>query len=443
MAETSVKVDPGERGTAIEIALDKIGSIFYPIYKLAFGGDGVRTLVSSSDPLPVLTTTGKGDMINDTWGVPKVSLPISVFHGLWTFNIPSSMWFMYENNVQVYSSTNITSTDGHAGLVTSATKTTLLLEGRECPRYQPNRGHLFSNAVYCPLRTADGVREWGLGTAENKIIFRLKSDGLLYAVRVSGSVEKAEELIDTSSLTGFDVEKNNIYDIQFQWRSAGNYRFFVGDPSTGYCKLVHEMRLLGTLLEPSVQNPAMPVYIKAQRVTEDVSMHLGCADITSENGAEDENQYGSSYAENASVNGTDIPVMVVKVPLQINSNTNTRTMMLARISLVCGKKATFKVWISRDPTAITGATFKKIIGETFLETDSTDNDSSAVRATASDDTKMQFIRAVRVQANVNESIDNPHKGKIKFTLVRGDYLIVTCTASSTTADCDIEWGEEI
>ena len=109
------------------------------------------------------------------------------------------------------------------------------------------------------------------------------------------------------------------------------------------------------------------------------------------------------------------------------------------------KKATFKVWTTRDASAITGATFKPIhvLGGTYVQTDSTDNDATAVRATAVTTSAMHFIRAIHVEAAVVQSVNNPYRDRIEFPLVRGDYLVVTCTASTATADVDVEYGEQI
>lgn len=385
---------------------------------------------------------GKGDLTTDAWGVQKTSLPHSVFHGMWTYDIPASMWFMYENGTQVYTSTDITSVNGVAKLLTTVTNTALLMQSRECPRYQPNRGHLFSTALWCPDKTNDGVREWGLSTVENGVFFRLKADGLLYAVMLSGTTETHEEVIDTGKIPLFDVEKNNIYDIQFQWRSAGNYNFYIGDPATGTSKLVHTFNFLGTLTNPSLQNPALPAHFKATRTTEDVELNVGCADITSENGLTDREQYSSAYSEAVSVT-TDTPVIVVHNPLQINSETNTRTATLARISVNCSKKGVFKVWVTRDPADLTGETLKAIGNGSYMQTDSTDMDATAVRATAATVANMRPITSVAVEAAVRNSVDNPYRGRIEFPLVRGDYLVVTCTAATAAADCVVELGEQV
>lgn len=381
----------------------------------------------------------------DAWGTQRVSIDKSIFHGMFTFDIPPSMWLKYENGSEVAQSTAITSVNGAAKLLTTATETELLLESRETPRYQPDRGHKFSTAGWLPNKTADGVRDFGLFTAEDGVFFRLKSDGLLYAVLKSGSVETHEEQIDTSVLSSFDVEKNNIYDIQFQWRSAGNYKFFIGDPQIGGSKLVHEFRLLGTLTSASIENPATPIAFKATRTTENVEINMGCADITSENGKRDDTErYASAYAEAVTVpSAIDQPVIIVRQPMQINSKTNTRTISLARISVTCDKKAVFKVWISRNPADITGATFRSVNSGSFVETDSTDMDATAVRATSVNTANMLFVTSVPVEALVRIGVDNPYRDRIEFPLVRGDYLVVTCRASQGSADVTIEWGEQI
>lgn len=391
----------------------------------------------------IASVLGLGDMGADVWGTQRVVNDFSLYHGLWTFDIPASQWFMYENGTQVYTSTNIVSSNGAAQITADATKTTALLESRECPRYQPNRGIRFACAGWFPNKTNDGVRDFGLFTTENGVFFRLKADGLLYAVRRSGGVEVYEEEIDTSGLTSFDVEKNNIYDIRAQWRGAGNYYFYIGDPASGTIKLVHTMSLLGTLTSVSLQDPALPVSFKATRTTQDVQMNFGCCDLTSEGGSTDIHQYTSAYAEAVSVNGTDIPVLCINNPLQIDSKTNTRNVQLARISVKCAKKSTFKFWIMRDASQLTGATFQPIGNGSYMETDSPDMNASAVRATAAATANMQFLVAVPAEAGLWYQVDNPLREKIHFPIVRGDYLVVTVTVASSVAEATIEWGEAI
>lgn len=381
-------------------------------------------------------TLGVGDITSDAWGVQKVSTPLSLFSGMFTFDVPHSKWFMYENGSQVSSSTKIVSANGACKIAADTTASTLVLESRTCPRYQPNRGHLFSTACWHPSKTADGVREWGVGTTENGVAFRLKSDGKLYAVLRSGGVQSYEQEIDTSVLPTFDVQSGNVYDIQYQWRGVGNYKFFIN------LKHVHTFDHLGTLTALSMENPALPVRLAAQRVTQDVTSYYGCVDVTSENGKPDALEYGSAYATGVSV-GTDTPVIVIKQPLKIGGKTNTRDLTLARISLNCSKKGTFKVWSTRDVTALTGGTFVSINSGSFVETDSPDTKVGASRVTSVDVSKLRFITAVNVEATVPRSIDNPWPAGIIFQVVRGDYIVITCTSATASADAVVEYGEHI
>jgi hypothetical protein len=378
---------------------------------------------------------GVGGLTVDAWGVQKMSLPYSLFHGLWTFDIPASMWFMYEGGVQVYTSTNIVSTGSAATLTTSAAKTALVLEGRIAPRYQPNRGHLFSTALWCPSKTNDGIRDWGLCTAENGVGLRLKADGLLYAVLRSGGVETKEELIDTSGVAGFDVQKGNVYDIQYQWRGVGNYKFFVN------LVHVHTFNNLGTLTALSMENPALPICFKCTRTTQDVSMSIGCADISSENGSDNDIQPSVAYA-NISKNGTDVPVISIYNPLVIGAVTNTRTIYPNKITFSCDKKAIFKVWRHRSAALLTGETFVALGSGSYVQTDSPDTVAGAVAATAATVASMKLLDVINVQAAGSGSFQVA-TALSNVSMVRGDYMTVTVTTNTGLCDVVISWGEAV
>jgi len=375
----------------------------------------------------------------DAWGTKKISTPYSVFHGLWTFDIPATQWLCYEDGVEVAnaSATTITSVDGAAVITGNATNTVSLMESRYTPRYQPNRGHLFSTAVWLPNKLNNGIRDFGLFTAENGVFFRLKADGRLYAVLKSLGTETKEEVIDTSSVVGFDVTKGNVYDIQYQWRGVGNYKFFIN------LQHVHTFNNLGTLTALSMKDPALPAAFKSTRTTQDVSIYAGCVDITSENGSDDRLQYASAFGDTTGMNGTDVPVITLYNPLQIASTTNTRMIELSRITATCTKKAVFKVWTTRDASAITGETFQTLGNGSFVQCDSPDAVSGAVKATSVDVAKMRLITVIPVQANVTKETNNPFQSRIDFSLVRGDYLVVTATVATGEVEVVMEWGEAV
>jgi hypothetical protein len=366
-----------------------------------------------------------------------MSFPRSLFHGLWTFDIPAKQWFMYEDGVQVYTSTRIVSDLGAAKLTADATKTAVIMESRLCPRYQPNRGHLFSTALWTPSKTADGIREWGLQTAENGVFFRLKADGKLYAARKSGGSENYEEEIDTSGVADFDVEKGNVYDIQYQWRGVGNYKFFIN------LQLVHTIASLGTLTALSMENPALPVSFRCTRTTEDVVMHVGCCDITSENGTDDSEQYSAAHADAIATNGTDKPVMVLFNPLQINSKTNTRTIVLYTLSVLNTKKATYNIWKTRDPSLITGETLSATGNGSFVQSDPPPATPGTLGSTAATVASMEYVTSVSVEPTIPKEVKLSIEPRVLLTLVRGDYLVITCTCVNGASEVDLAWGEEI
>ena len=98
--------------------------------------------------------------------------------------------------------------------------------------------------------------------------------------------------------------------------------------------------------------------------------------------------------------------------------------------------------MTRDPADLTGETFKVLGNGSYVQTDSTDMDATAVRSTAATVANMQFVMSIPVEATSRSTVDNPYRDRIEFPIVRGDYLVVTCTASTATAECVVEWGEQ-
>ena len=381
---------------------------------------------------------GAGDLAVDVWGTPKTSVAHSIFHGLFTFDVPPTMWFIEENDIEVLNadSTGATSVNG-ALVVNTSGLTSVTVNSRRHPRYQPNRGHLWSSALILPGKLLDGVRDFGLFDGHNGVFFRLKSDGNLYAVLRSGGVETHEELITIpDTFIGFDVEKGNIYDIRFQWRGVGNYFFYIGNPATGASELVHQISNLGTLTALSMENPSLMLAFKATKTTEDVTMLVGCADVTSENGNSDREQYGEASTEVAGISAGDGVLAVLNPLLAPNGEMNTRDLRLARITIGADKKAVFKVYQTRDATAIVGGTWTAEKVGSFVESNST--------ITSVDIAKMDPFTTFRVAAGAQTDRINPSPLTIDFFGIHGDYLVIVCTEGSSVAvDASIEYGEEI
>lgn len=69
--------------------------------------------------------------------------------------------------------------------------------------------------------------------------------------------------------------------------------------------------------------------------------------------------------------------------------------------------------------------------------------AGAVRATAVTLAKLQFVAAVILEAAVASTIVLSDHDHIEFTLVRGDYLVVTNDSVNGVTDIVCEWGEEV
>lgn len=297
---------------------------------------------------------GKNQLSYDAWGRAKAVKDKSILHGMFTFNVPETTWKETFNGTE-QSFINAASVNGKliltaGGVLSDETR----LDTYRNPRYQPNRGYLYSNSLFLPRPTDDGERRFGVFTEESGAFFNLKADGLYATIRTttlaSGTVD-TEYLIDTAD---FDLSKGNIFDIQFQWRGAGDYKFFINLIE------VKTIKFLGTLTELSMFNPACPIAFECENLGDDVEIQCGCVDVTTEGGDLSGKTYGSIQVENntgqVSVSGYNQPVIAVRSKLTVNSKRNTRDTLSLLASAYSDQKSIMRIWSTRDFTAISEGT---------------------------------------------------------------------------------------
>lgn len=382
---------------------------------------------------------GGSELSTDIWGNTVTTQPLSLFESTFTFAVSSRKWLIYHGSTEISfdsnnPDTNVRTVNGGLQIDVDATITSASAISRHCPKYQGNREYKFSNAMIMPNAASDAIARFGLITAENGVYFECQS-GVLYAVRKSGGVVVAKDTITVPST--IDLTKGNVYDIRFQYRGVGDYEFFIN------LQKVHTMANLGTLTGPSMENPALPAVIELNRGTTDATVVCSCVDICIVGGSDVNEEYNSAYSENVITGtGIDFPVIVIHNPLLVGGETNTRSISFDRLKVQCDKKATFKVWLTRNPAAITGATLKAL-PDSFVTCDSTNMDATAVRATAVNTALCSFVTAQPVLAGQSETLDDPDPRRIHFDFVRGDYIIVTCNANNGVADTLFELGEEV
>ena len=309
--------------------------------------DAVKLINSSTNVTSF--NISKNELGYDAWGRSKSITDYSILHGMFTFNVPVTTWKETFNGVE-RAIENATSVNGKLHLTSGSTlNDKTCLDTYRNPRYQPNRGHLYSTAVFLPNPENNGSRKWGYFTNESGSFFNLRRDSLFAVVRTTVDLITTDD--ERFISTVIDFEKGNIYDIQMQWRGVGNYKFFIN------LQEVQAINYLGTKTELTMFNPANPIAFECVNLGDEVILEAGCVDITSEGGDTNGKTYGSIQVENESgqvaITGFNQPILVVRSKKTVDGKRNTRDVLALLASGYSSEKSMLRVWATRDETAIT------------------------------------------------------------------------------------------
>lgn len=373
---------------------------------------------------------GIGSGINlDAWNRQKAVLDNSLFHGMFTYSIPEQIWRELLDDVEQPSIAYGTSTDGEGVFSSNALNQKVRVSSYRFPRYEPNRGHLYSTAGFLDNPTALGNRKFGIFYEESGVFFELKSDGILYAVirtTIGGVTTDNAQPIDT---TGIDLEKGNVYDIQFQWRGVGNYVFYIN------LKPVYVFENLGKLANLSMYNPALPASFECTNQGDAVSIRIGCIDITSEGGKNNGKTYGSiappSNTRTVAIPGPNqfnTPVLVVHNKRTVGATINTRDVLALLASAYSSERSIITVYQTRDDTAITlnSQTYTDY-GDGRLEYVTYDLNADGTPLVGTpisfDTTKANLVFSAQVAANNTYATSALFEGRTEIYQSPGDYFI--------------------
>lgn len=380
----------------------------------------------------------------DAWFKNKVTFDNSILHGMFTYNIPADKWFEMVDDVEQTAFVSATSEDGKLVLASGALNEKRQLRSFRHPRYEPNRGHLWSDSAFFPNPSAAAERTMGLFTKEAAIGFRLRS-GTLYAFRrttVGGTTTDYETEIVLPA--GIDLSKGNVFDIQFQWRGVGSYFFYIN------LQLVAVLDLLGTLEELSLFNPAMPIAFECINQGDAADLIIGCVDVTSEGGEDNGKSYGSigTSTESGSIgiSGFNQPILVVRNKKQFGSLINTRDILALLASSYGDQRCVFRVWATRDETAIT--LNDQVWGDfrdghiEFIEYDN----PNVATPMSFDTTKAQLVFSSRVNQDETYSTSALFEGRTEIYHTPGDIFIFTMhreTGGTANVGVSYEFAEAI
>ena len=392
----------------------------------------------------------------DAWGRQKVIEDYSLLHSIFTYDIPkASFKELFNGSELIGSFNNASSVNGKLHLEAGATldDDTVLRSFRN-PRYEPNRGHIYSISAFMPSPTALGVREFGIFTEESGVFFRLKSDGDLYAVyrttlSGTGLVETEEKITIPFDL---DLAMGNIFDIQFQWRGVGNISFYIGNPTTGVSELVYTFRNLNKSAELTMFNPALPISFRCENLGDNVVFECGCVDVSTEGGKNYDGTYGSLTMDTDS-GSVDIPgpsefntaILAMHSKNTLNGLINTRDVLNLGLTAYADQRCVVGVWITRDSTAVD-------IG-TQTWTDYRDaNLEYVVRDSAAGTPMSLDITKAEKQFSSRVNIDEPFPSDAVFSkaatlnITPGDYIVFTMhRENGGTANVGVtyEFSEEV
>ena len=418
------------------------------------GGSSAASVIS-----PLQTRVG-GPLSQDAWGRPKSVIDKSLIHAMFTASIPREMWKETINGIETDQYTAFTNAVSNSGLANISAGATLndvtILDTLRSPRYEPNRGHLYSSSIILPSPTAAGRRDFGMFTEENGAFFRLKSDGFLYACRRTTHNGDGTSVIEQQinpiliAMHGIDLAKGNIYDIQMQWRGVGNISYFIGSVEKGYSVEIHKMGILGTLEGLSIANPSLPIAYVCENLGANVVIQSGCADITSEGGVDENHLYGSISIDNeagqVASSGFNTPILVVRNKKVVNTLRNVRDNQALSISGYSDQKSILRVWATRDETAITlNDQVWRDYGDGFLEYLQYDNPDVATPMTF-DTAKADLVYGARVPQDGTFVSPATFEGKTEVHQSPGDIFIFTLHRESGTAQIGgvtYEFGQEI
>lgn len=384
----------------------------------------------------------QNDLGYDAWGRNKVVNDRSIFHGMFTYNVPVSKWQEKINGVIQSNFINATSENGELHLVAGNPLNELTrLSSFRNPRYQPNRGYLYSTAIILPNINGLGKRRFGYFTDQSGAFFELENNELYAVVRTTINTVTTDDryLIDT---TEFDLEKGNVYDIQMQWRGVGNYKFFIN------LKEVKLISYLGTRVNLTTFNPANPCAFECQNLGDNVEIICGCVDVSSEGGNNNGKTYGSigvnTLTGEVSLSGYNVPVIAVRSKLSINGLINTRDTLALLASAYSDNRAILRVWATRDFTAITeNSQSWADFGDGHLEY--IVNDGTGGQMTF-DTAKADLIFSCRVNLDETYSTSALFEGRTEIIKTPGDMFVFTLhreNGGSHLGGITYEFAEEI
>ena len=354
---------------------------------------------------------GDNDIIMDAWGRQKVIHDFSLFSSIFTYDIPDYMW----KYAGCYSENN--------ALVLPMNSS---ISSRQHMKYQPNRGQLFSTAGFLPI--ADGIIRFGLFTEENGCFFEVVNGEMFSVIRSFHNNTVIEDRKQITLPEGFDITKGHNYDIQFQWRGVGSYRFMIDlDEVISYV-------YTNTLTRLTISNPNLPVSFTNTSLDINCKASFGSVDVSTEGGKNPRLMYDSVINPvDKIVSNVGAPVLALRMKSTFKGQLNTIDYKILKGIFTTDKKTDFAVYFTEDLTALTGAVWVDDTEKAHLV------DYSATTLTPS---KCRLLSYRSYSVGGSYSIEG-YLNMVEQNLSKGEILIIWAMGASANVRGSFDIGVEL
>ena len=332
----------------------------------------------------------------------------------------------------------------------------VIFSQRRFNRYQAGRGFslIMTGVIGSPMNGI--IRRWGLFDENDGLFFELSgtSWGVVRRTSVTGTpvdnrTEQADfnhDQLNGSGASNFniDVTKNNIYNIEFQWLSAGRVNYFVESDDDDIGKvLMHAEENVNTLTTPFMKTADLPVRYEQESVDDETGREQAefkaiCSTVIIEGGQDPpEETFGAASPTEQGVDTTEEHVLTIRPSGTFNAITN-RMVIIPRLFTASTetKQATFRAYLNAN------------VSGTFSQVDS--NSSVEFSAGSAAFGGGVPIAVFSIGKDSGEIIDLSHlAGMDRVALTvnasgnSADKLTITAQSSTATANviAGLTWGE--
>ncbi len=327
---------------------------------------------------------------------------------------------------------------------------------RRFNRYQAGRGINLemTGVIGSPMNGI--IRRWGLFDENDGVFFELSgtSFGVVQRSSVTGTpvntrieqLDFNQDLINGSGNSKFniDITKNNIYNIEFQWLSAGRVSFDVESDNVNIGKITaHTIENVNDLTTPFMKTAVLPVRYEQESIDDETGRATAefkaiCSTVIIEGGQNPpEETFGVASPTEQGVGTTEEHVLSIRPSGTFKGITN-RIVAIPRIFSASTetKQATFRTYLN----ASVSGTFSQVDINSSVE-------ASAGSATFGDGVPIGIFTIGKDSGETFDLLGVAGLEKVGLSINASgnsaDKLTITAQSSNATANviAGLTWGE--